>query len=912
VAIGGAGGGGGSYNLGVGGDGGSGANVAATLTGLSTSTLYVEVGSNGTSGTGDANCSPGAGGTNGGGAGGLSRCDSGGGGGGGGASDVRTTPASDNGLTGATGDPRLVVAGGGGGGGGEYYVLGGAGGNAGDDTVSGAGNGGDCNTSSGQNGNPGGPGGVGGGGGTGGNCTSTSSVSGNSGGASGGGTGAEGDTNDDTGAGGGGGGGYIGGGGGGVGNGFDGSGGGGGSSFGPAGTVFSTSSASPSVTISWTPPAPVIAGVYFEGESSSPTIVISGSGFGDEADLGTPNYLGLFGGGDGGSDYPNFTISDNTAGINVGGAGDFVGIIISSYTNTQIVLTLGADYQVSVGQINTYSSYGFVAGDAYALNLLGSTSSGDVAYYPTVTITLPTGGGAYALGAPVPTAFSCSDFPGGEGISSCVDSNGSGSGSGLLKTSAAGSFTYTVTATSDEGFTGTASMPYTVNQASPSITSTPNVTTVNLGSSTPPVLKDTATLSGGGGATGSITFTLVDTSTATTVDTETVTNVNGNGSYTTPTGYTLPTSLLPPVPGLYQWNVTYSGDDNNAGVSDNNDPAEQVNVNDASPTLTSTPTPTSVTLSGSAVNLKDTMIISSSYDAQGTLTFTLVYSNNVVDTETVTVNGNGSYSTPAGYTLPATGTVTGIYQWNAQYSGDTNNTSNDDNNSANEQVVVKGRPDATTTSMNIAKGNVIYGAEAVQTINGVVTGVKGDGAPEGSVNVTYGASATSLCSATLVPGTGDSSTYKCALTSNTQLGATNYLTVRATFVPAMVSSTSPNFAYTTSKSGAFSGDNFLVKKDSTTTKVTVSPNSVTSGSESSAIFSVSVKSGNTVPVPTGETVTVKVGSTSCQVSLSAGLGTCWIGNSALGVGSYWVTATYAGDTNLSGSSGSASFTVKRH
>jgi len=66
------------------------------------------------------------------------------------------------------------------------------------------------------------------------------------------------------------------------------------------------------------------------------------------------------------------------------------------------------------------------------------------------------------------------------------------------------------------------------------------------------------------------------------------------------------------------------------------------------------------------------------------------------------------------------------------------------------------------------------------------------------------------------------------LTSNTQLNAFNYLTVRATFVPATVSSTSANFVYTTSMSGAFSGDNFLVKKDSTTTKVTVSPNSVTS------------------------------------------------------------------------------------
>ncbi len=39
----------------------------------------------------------------------------------------------------------------------------------------------------------------------------------------------------------------------------------------------------------------------------------------------------------------------------------------------------------------------------------------------------------------------------------------------------------------------------------------------------------------------------------------------------------------------------------------------------------------------------------------------------------MTVSGNGTYTTPTGYTLPTTGTVTGTYQWNATYSGDTNN-----------------------------------------------------------------------------------------------------------------------------------------------------------------------------------------------------------------------------------------------
>jgi hypothetical protein len=65
-------------------------------------------------------------------------------------------------------------------------------------------------------------------------------------------------------------------------------------------------------------------------------------------------------------------------------------------------------------------------------------------------------------------------------------------------------------------------------------------------------------------------------------------------------------------------------------------------------------------------------------------------------------------------------------------------------------------------------------------------------------------------------------------------------------------------------------------------------------------------------VPNGESVTVKVGSASCVVTLSAGKGTCSIGSSALAAGSYSVSASYAGDTNLSNSSGSGpTLTVKK-
>jgi hypothetical protein len=136
--------------------------------------------------------------------------------------------------------------------------------------------------------------------------------------------------------------------------------------------------------------------------------------------------------------------------------------------------------------------------------------------------------------------------------------------------------------------------------------------------------------------------------------------------------------------------------------------------------------------------------------------------------------------------------------------------------------------------------------------------------------------------------------------------------VRATFVPAATSSTSSNFSYTTSMSGPFSGDNFLVKKDATTLKVSLSPSSVTLGAESLVTFSVSLTTGNGEIVPNGESVTVKVGSTSCVVTLSAGKGTCFLANSALGAGSYSVSASYAGDINLSSSSASGpQLTVKK-
>src|SRR5262249_45879572 len=65
--------------------------------------------------------------------------------------------------------------------------------------------------------------------------------------------------------------------------------------------------------------------------------------------------------------------------------------------------------------------------------------------------------------------------------------------------------------------------------------------------------------------------------------------------------------------------------------------------------------------------------LSGGYYDTGTITFQLYAPDGttIVDTETATVTGAGTYSTPTGY-LP---TTMGTYQWVATYSGDGNNIS---------------------------------------------------------------------------------------------------------------------------------------------------------------------------------------------------------------------------------------------
>jgi hypothetical protein len=78
---------------------------------------------------------------------------------------------------------------------------------------------------------------------------------------------------------------------------------------------------------------------------------------------------------------------------------------------------------------------------------------------------------------------------------------------------------------------------------------------------------------------------------------------------------------------------------------------------------------------GSGAALTESATLSGGSNPTGSITFRLYKQDGatVVDTETVAVNGNGTYSTPTGYVPGGSGVLTGTYHWTAGYSGDANN-----------------------------------------------------------------------------------------------------------------------------------------------------------------------------------------------------------------------------------------------
>jgi uncharacterized repeat protein (TIGR03803 family) len=160
--------------------------------------------------------------------------------------------------------------------------------------------------------------------------------------------------------------------------------------------------------------------------------------------------------------------------------------------------------------------------------------------------------------------------------------------------------------------------------------------------------------------------------TATAVGTDGVTPVSGTFAFTYYIGSTVNgagSTTAPTDAGTYTVVASFASEDPNYGNAQSA-PAT-FTVSPASPTISTTAGGTAVL--GSGTPLTDSATLSGGYNETGSITFTLYApdGSTVVDSETVTVSGNGTYNTPNGYVPTSTGT----YQWVASYSGDANNNS---------------------------------------------------------------------------------------------------------------------------------------------------------------------------------------------------------------------------------------------
>ena len=116
---------------------------------------------------------------------------------------------------------------------------------------------------------------------------------------------------------------------------------------------------------------PKIASVTFTGPKSDPTVTINGTKLGSIPAADPPSPLNCVSG-DTSYDYgTSLSFNDNTRGWEAGQTGDCIGLVVTSYTDTQIVYKFGADY----------SNYGPVtAGDSFTLVVYGKSYTGTVSY----------------------------------------------------------------------------------------------------------------------------------------------------------------------------------------------------------------------------------------------------------------------------------------------------------------------------------------------------------------------------------------------------------------------------------------------------------------------------------------------------------------------------------------------------
>ncbi|MDQ6804393.1 MAG: Ig-like domain-containing protein, partial [Actinomycetota bacterium] len=219
-------------------------------------------------------------------------------------------------------------------------------------------------------------------------------------------------------------------------------------------------------------------------------------------------------------------------------------------------------------------------------------------------------------------------------------------------------------------------------------------------------------------------------------------------------------NVTPTAPGTYRFIASYGGDANNVAVAGScNDVNESVVVSKASPTIT-TKASADVALGG---QVTDTATIAGGVAPTGTVLFRLYgpgdascSSAPAYTSTTVTVSGNGAYTSPA-FTPAAVGT----YRWVAAYSGDAKNSFVSTVCGDPSESAVVGQVATTTTLVSSPNPSAV--GQAV-TFTATVTGTS----PTGTV--TFKDGSTALGTGTL------SATGTASLTTSTLSAGTHSIT----------------------------------------------------------------------------------------------------------------------------------------
>jgi len=345
------------------------------------------------------------------------------------------------------------------------------------------------------------------------------------------------------------------------------------------------------------------------------------------------------------------------------------------------------------------------------------------------------------------------------------------------------------------------------------------------------------------------------------------------------------------------------------------------------------PGPTTTSLAQSADSVAfgsegdDTFVVTVDGQKAVAPTGTVTVSDTATDTPicdaTLVAESKSSSSGACEMTADEFGPNTSFSTVSAGYYGDGNF---EDSQSASPQTLTIG-PGSTTTTLVQTSSTVPYGSESNDTFIATVTGQPGDTPPSGTVSVEDSATASTICTATLVSDAYDSSTGICSPTDEEFAASTTFSTVTASYggdATNAASDSTPDQSFVIGPGSGDGPDRSQASRGatdggpaSTTTSLSQTAPTVGYGSESAdnIVVAVTGQAGGSAPTSAVTVEDSATGSTICTATLSLDVGDSALGfcgptdeEFASGTAFTTVTATYSGDDDYAGSASSTAQT----